>query len=159
MMIYIILRVQSMHLKPGEHIKVCPDCKKQNNGRMWYNKCDPDRFTSGNREIDKIIHEAQCKTRHYDDNLEWIPYDRFQDLKLIGEGGFAKIYSATWLNGDNRIKRNGPIIVALKKLKNSNSMTEAFINEVNKYFSIQLFRDLFRISHKCIINIIQLIEV
>src|SRR2546421_10213098 len=98
---------------------LCPDCNKPNTGRAWCDTCDPGRFlkerTSGNREIDNIIYEAQRKTRHYDDNLEWIPYDRFQELKPIGEGGFAKIYSAIWLNGDNRKKRTGPIKVALKK--------------------------------------------
>ena len=76
---------------------------------------------------------------HYDKNLEWIPYDRFQDIKSIGEGGFASIYSATWLDGEpishkNIKKRTKPIVVALKKLKNSKNM-EAFINEVN-YFGL-----------------------
>ncbi|CAB5396418.1 unnamed protein product, partial [Rhizophagus irregularis] len=28
--------------------------------------------------------------------LEWVPFDRFKDMKQIGEGGFAKVYSATW---------------------------------------------------------------
>ena len=76
----------------------------------------------------------------YDRNLEWIPYDRFQDIKSIGEGGFANIYSATWLDGvpiyrysKTREKaRTGPKTVALKKFKNSKNM-EAFINEVNQF--------------------------
>jgi serine/threonine protein kinase len=102
-------------------------------------KCDPGKFlkegkTSGNPEIDKLIHESQLKTTDYENNLEWIPYDRFQDIKSIGEGGFANIFSATWLDGipiyDKTKQRTGPIRVALKKLKNSENM-EAFINEVN----------------------------
>ena len=118
---------------------VCPDCKAPNTGYAWCNKCDPGKFlkegkTSGNPEIDKLIHESQLKTRHYHNNLEWIPYDRFQDIKSIGEGGFANIFSATWLDGeptlDKAKKRTKPIRVALKKLKNSEHM-EAFINEVN----------------------------
>src|SRR6185437_4366146 len=83
-----------------EHIVacgVCLNCKKPNTERAWCKKCDPGRL-NGNREIDNILHEAQRKTRNYDDNLEWIPYDRFENIKLIGEGGFAKIYSATWLD-------------------------------------------------------------
>jgi len=118
----------------------CPDCKAPNTGLAWCNKCDPGKFlkegkTSGNPEIDKLIHESQLKTEHYDDNLEWIPYDRFQDIKSIGEGGFANIYSATWLDGgpinyETTKRRTGPIKAALKKLKNSENM-EAFINEVN----------------------------
>ena len=67
--------------------------------------------------------------------MERIPYDRFQDIKQIGEGGFANIYSATWLDGiPNSFvmyikQRTKPVTVALKKLKKSDDM-EAFINEV-----------------------------
>ena len=122
---------------------VCPDCKKPNTGMAWCKKCDPGKFlkegkTSGIPEIDNLIYESQLKTTHYSRNLEWIPYDRFQDIKSIGEGGFASIYSATWLDGkpifDTTRKHTSPIRVALKKLKNSKNM-EAFINEVN-YFKL-----------------------
>src|SRR2546429_2487243 len=83
---------------------VCPDCKAPNAGYAWCNKCDPGKFlkegkTSGNPEIDKLIYESQLQTKHYYRNLEWIPYDRFQDIESIGEGGFANIFSATWLDG------------------------------------------------------------
>src|SRR5438874_10140554 len=79
---------------------VCPDCKAPNTGYAWCNKCDPGKFlkegkTSGNPELDKLIHESQLKTWDYCNNLEWISYDRFQDIKSIGEGGFANIFSAT----------------------------------------------------------------
>src|ERR1700743_2211018 len=122
---------------------VCPDCKKPNTGVAWCNKCDPGKFlkegkTSGIPEIDNLIYESQLKTEHYSNHLEWIPYDRFQDIKSIGEGGFANIYSATWLDGEpifgKTKERAKPIKVALKKLKNSKNM-EAFINEVN-YFKL-----------------------
>ena len=118
---------------------VCPECNKQNTGDAWCKKCDPGKFlkegkTSGNPEIDNLIYDSQLKIDRYRDVLEWIPYDRFQDIKPIGEGGFANIYSATWLDGIpvfdyKHKKRNGPVTVALKKLKNSDNM-EAFINEV-----------------------------
>ncbi len=119
---------------------ICPDCKAPNTGWAWCNKCDPGKFlkegkTSGNPEIDKLIHESQLKTGDYERNLEWIPY-RFQDIKSIGEGGFANIFSATWLDGKpvkyKTKKRSEPIRVALKKLKNSENI-EAFINEVNHF--------------------------
>src|SRR5437667_6459534 len=99
----------------------CPDCKKPNMGAAWCKKCDPGKFlkegkTSGIPEIDNLIHESQLKTTRYYNNLEWITYDRFQDIKSIGEGGFANIYSATWLDGEPEIgiktkKRTKPIIV------------------------------------------------
>src|SRR3954452_20598449 len=79
------------------HYGVCPDCKAPNTGYAWCNKCDPGKFlkegkTSGNPEIDNLIYESQLKTEDYFLTLEWIPYDRFQDIKSIGEGGFANIF-------------------------------------------------------------------
>src|SRR5947209_12669964 len=101
-----------------KYFGVCPDCKSPNTREAWCNKCDAGKFlkegkTSGNPEIDNLIYELQLKTSIYYQNLEWIPYDRFQDIKPIGEGGFANIYSATWLDGKptgiNREERLGPI--------------------------------------------------
>src|SRR6266540_2877422 len=89
---------------------ICPDCKQMNTGRAWCNKCDPGQFlregkTSGNVEIDKLICKAQLQTKDYHINLEWIPFDRLIDIKPIGEGGFASVYSATWLDGKPKGKR------------------------------------------------------
>ncbi|GES73523.1 kinase-like domain-containing protein [Rhizophagus clarus] len=120
---------------------VCSYCKKPNTGFAWCDKCDPGRFlkegkTSGNPEIDKFIHEAQLKTSTFEDNfynIEWIPYDRFQDIKQIGRGGFADIFSAIWLDGKpNRLSKSKKLpvhfTVVLKKLKTSD--VQAFINEI-----------------------------
>src|SRR4051794_24557943 len=84
---------------------VCFDCKGPNTTFAWCDKCDPGKFlkegnTSGNLEIDILIYESQLQTKEYDKNLEWIPFDRFQDVKSIGEGGFANIFSAIWLDGE-----------------------------------------------------------
>ena len=67
---------------------VCPDCKAPNTGRAWCNKCDPGKFlkegnTSGNPEIDSLIYKSQLKTVSYDGNLEWISYDRLQNIKAF----------------------------------------------------------------------------
>src|SRR5436305_2563754 len=110
---YIILKTEykfkaifSKQLRDDiKYYSICHDCNAPNVGLAWCNKCDPGKFlkegkTSGNPEIDKLIHESQHETIHYYDNLEWIPYDRFQDIKSIDEGGFANIFSATWLDGE-----------------------------------------------------------
>jgi hypothetical protein len=115
-----------------EHIEycgICNYCKRPNTGRRWCNKCNPGRKeSSGNDEIDNFILKVQRNTKHCDDNLQWIPYNKFKDIKQIGEGGFAKIYSAIW---SDELNSKGQIKVALKKLKSS---TEDFINEVNLFF-------------------------
>ena len=41
--------------------------------------------------------------------MEFVLYDRFKDVKFIAEGGFSKIYKATWVDG--RIYAKKVIIV------------------------------------------------
>jgi serine/threonine protein kinase len=75
-----------------------------------------------------------------DDQLfEWIPYDQFSDIKEIGKGGFATIYSAIWKDGPkcsgviNRKRewiREPGRLVALKCLRNSLNISRNFLNEV-----------------------------
>ena len=67
----------------------------------WCKECVPsdliEGWTSGNSEIDKFIKDTIYNARYY--LLEWVPFDRFEDIKQIGEGGFAKVYSAKWIDG------------------------------------------------------------
>jgi len=94
---------------------------------------------SGNEKIDNLIQEMQLKIDSYNDIIfEWIPYDQFIDMKKIGEGGFAEVYSAIWkvgpLNYDNskneytRNQQNKKI--ALKHLCKPRNITEESLNEV-----------------------------
>ena len=84
--------------------------------------------------MDKFLFETTTTNSH-NYNLEWVTFNRFINLKQIGEGGFSRVYSATWLDGIPKYDggertRSKPITVALKKIKDSNNMMEAFINEV-----------------------------
>ncbi|GBB98984.1 hypothetical protein RclHR1_33890001 [Rhizophagus clarus] len=57
-----------------------------------YFKNNFDNWTSGNNDIDKFIQSTQL-TVHYNakDAIEWIPYNKFYDIKYIAKGGFGKI--------------------------------------------------------------------
>ncbi|RIA81761.1 hypothetical protein C1645_809913 [Glomus cerebriforme] len=51
-------------LRLEKYRELCFDCEEPNTGWAWCNKCDPGRFlregkTSGNTEMDKLIHESQ----------------------------------------------------------------------------------------------------
>ena len=80
----------------------------------------------------------QLKIEHYKDIVfEWIPYNQFSDIKEIGRGGFATVYSAIWKDGplehkyDNgKYMRNSNYEVALKCLHNSQNIINEFLNEV-----------------------------
>src|SRR5437764_4783295 len=87
----------------------CSYCNKPFNEELWCKECDPFRmiegWTSGNNDVDKFIKDTIYDARKLNDRfyvcriLEWVPFDRFEEIKEIGEGGFAKVFSATWIDG------------------------------------------------------------
>jgi serine/threonine protein kinase len=102
-------------------IKLCPICQY-----------------SGNEVVDRLIQEMQLKINSNDDIVfEWVPYSQFDNIKEVGKGGFAKVYSAIWKNGplyyDNdkyEYTRNQNKKVALKCLNDSQNISNKFLNEV-----------------------------
>jgi hypothetical protein len=122
--------------------------------KVWCKECVPSciiqGWTSGNSEIDNFIkdtiYNAKSDYDYYHGKriyfplfLEWVPFDRFEDIKQIGEGGFAKVYSAKWIDGQAKYhKQDGswkksksePTIVALKRLNGSQNMSADYLNEV-----------------------------
>src|SRR5437763_10480950 len=99
---------------------------------------------SGNKVIDDFIgytlinHERIGK-------MEFVPYYKFNDLEFVAEGGFSKIYKATWIDGPIKhwvnYDRNGKMTVALKELNNSKNINSKELNEV-KYFVLLLIINL-----------------
>ncbi|RHZ50324.1 hypothetical protein Glove_501g7 [Diversispora epigaea] len=100
---------------------------------------DFDKWTSGNNTIDKLIQDAQLNAADEHKVIEWIPYDRLEDIKEIARGGFGTIYKATWIDGsitrwdveNQQWSRDGQRNVALKKFDNNfASLNEEFLNEI-----------------------------
>jgi hypothetical protein len=128
------------------------NCYNEKRRRPWCKECVPHciiEWTSGNHDIDEFIKDTIYDAKlTYDANyanyyptfLEWVPFDRFEDIKSIGVGGFAKVYSATWIDGQAKYKRQDdgswkrsdpePIKVALKRLNGSDNMSAEYLNEV-----------------------------
>ena len=112
----------------------------------WCKPCQIDNlkgnftnWTSRNEKIDNFIQEMQLKINDRQDIVfEWIPYNQFSDIKEIGKGGFATVYSAIWKDGQlyydkvtKKYVRSSPNYkVALKCLHNSQNVTNEFLNEV-----------------------------
>ncbi|POG65882.1 hypothetical protein GLOIN_2v1844504 [Rhizophagus irregularis DAOM 181602=DAOM 197198] len=85
----------------------CIECKQANTGQDWCQTCNSKRFqqnfnnwTSGNDDLDKFIQTNQLSAKNEQQLLEWIPYDRFHAVKYIAEGGFGKVYEASWKDGN-----------------------------------------------------------
>ncbi|GBC01702.1 hypothetical protein RclHR1_00430019 [Rhizophagus clarus] len=103
---------------------------------LCYNWCKPcqindlkedfKNWTSENEKIDKFIQEMQLRINEYNSIVvKWIPYNQFDNIKEIGTGGFATVYSAKW--------RDSNIMIALKYLHNSQNITNEFLNEAKSY--------------------------
>jgi len=112
--------------------------------RKWCKPCQIDNLkttnlTSGNEKIDNFIQKMQSKINSkWDIVFEWIPYNQFSDIKEIGRGGFATVYSAIWKDGPLKYNSSSKEYctkrlnykVALKCLHNSQNITNEFLNEV-----------------------------
>ena len=58
-----------------------------------------ENWTSGNEDINKFIQDTQLSADYYNEVLEWIPYDKFNNIEFIAKGGFGRVYRATWIDG------------------------------------------------------------
>src|SRR6266542_2336222 len=124
-------------------MSLCKECN-QKNDHNWCKACnakyfqqDFENWTSGNVDIDKFIQETQLSANTYFRALEWVPYDRFYNIKYIAKGGFGIVYRANLIDGlildwDNknqnwrRCKPNK--FLALESLNNSKNVTSEFIS-------------------------------
>ncbi|RHZ80379.1 hypothetical protein Glove_136g8 [Diversispora epigaea] len=87
--------------------EICPECnQKWDEYYKWCNPCnskhfqnDFNKWTSGDDKIDKLIQDAQLNAKISWQVIEWMPYDRFKDVKQIGKGGFGTIHYARWIDG------------------------------------------------------------
>ena len=121
------------------------NCYRPKKKKFWCKECVPsciiEGWSSGNSEIDDFIKDTIYNPGcdGYPLFLEWVAFDRFENVKQIGEGGFAKVYSATWIDGRAEyVKRDGnwekvdsePKEVALKRLNGSQNISAKYLNEV-----------------------------
>ena len=83
-----------------------------------------------------------------------MPFNKFENIKQIGEGGFAKVYSATWIDGkaeykyvDGSWRKDEPysIEVALKRLNESNNISKEYLNEVQYVYLIMIIVNFYLI--------------
>ena len=133
---------------------LCKECKQPNTYYYWCQPCNAKRFqqnfqnwTSGNHDIDEFIQKTQLKARNCGEFIEWVEYDRFENVEYLAEGGFGTTYKAIWKDGyihywdseNNQWKRYAECDVALKCLHNSQDITAEFLREVSHFsFKVKL---------------------
>jgi hypothetical protein len=117
-------------VKPKYEKKKCSECNKIRKAsdenhqicRLCY-KVKKRIISSGNKVIDDFIRYTQTNYSKSNGEMIFVPYEKFENIELIGEGGFSKIYKATWIDRSET--------VALKVLNNSKNITSKELNEVN----------------------------
>lgn len=72
--------------------------------------------------------------------MQWIPFENFNDVKFVSKGGYSTVFSATWVNKKDQVWDGAkqtfvekPLVVALKSLKNSQNLSDEFLDEVRNF--------------------------
>ncbi|CAB4414750.1 unnamed protein product [Rhizophagus irregularis] len=133
---------------------ICGECKEPGTGENWCQSCNSKRFkddfknwTSGNKVIDEFIQQSQLNAVHFNNYIEWIPFEKFQNITYIAEGGFGKVYSAEWPEGfieywdieNQKWYRDSMNKYVLKSLNNSSDICSDFLNEIKSHLQIYIF--------------------
>lgn len=138
----------------------CEECGEQCPSEdiwIWCKPCNARHFqqqfnswTSGNSIVDKFIQETQLNASDHFQKLEWIPHELFTDVEYLSQGGYGKVYKATWKNGyiykwnveKKEWSRRGELLgdtkVVLKSLFNSKEIPPEFFDEVKMFYIMYL---------------------
>ncbi|UZO03064.1 uncharacterized protein OCT59_023477 [Rhizophagus irregularis] len=138
---------------------LCETCKQPKTSHHYCRSCNSQHsqqnfknWTSGNHDVDEFIKKAQLKAKDVDHIIEWIEYDKFEDIEYLAKGGFGTTFKAIWKDGPQNInlncagplKRKGATKVALKCLNDSKDITTEFLKEVESnilvYSSVWIVR-------------------
>src|SRR3954451_19853490 len=109
--------------KPNTKFEKCKGCYKMRDYLSEFLICNSCQTPSGNKVIDDFIRYTTTKAAR---KMEFVPFNRFKDIEFIAEGGFSKIYKATWIDGPLNSNygigvmtdRYGKMTIALKELNN-----------------------------------------
>ncbi|RIB03764.1 hypothetical protein C2G38_746391 [Gigaspora rosea] len=122
----------------------CSNCNEYNTFPVWCQTCDPKEttqgWTSGDKALYDFIKNHQLETIAYDEVIEWIPFDKLKNMKLIGEGGFSTVFSAIWLDGVRKVEyedgkykrtRETSCKVAVKTLSSEDGSSDSLVEFKN----------------------------
>ena len=142
----------------------CEKCKQPKNAYGWCRICvfqqNFQNWTSGNHIVDKFIQKIQLKAKRTREIIEWIEYDRFENIEYLAKGGFGTTFMAIWKDGPikywdsqkNQWKRQKKYLyhpiypVALKCLHNSQNIVAEFLSEVRLLPYVILIVFIYKLS-------------
>ncbi|RGB33867.1 kinase-like domain-containing protein [Rhizophagus diaphanus] len=131
--------------------RICENCNKKCLATLYceycvrnYLKSKFSSWTSRNNVIDNLIQKCQIETLIPDKIIEWIPYNNLQNIEYLTKGGFAEIYTATWIDGryeewdseNQQLQRLGKHDVILKELENIENASQNWFEEAKSHLII-----------------------
>ncbi|RIB15945.1 hypothetical protein C2G38_2038983 [Gigaspora rosea] len=112
--------------------------------KAWCQLCDSPKvvqqITNTDKNIEDCIKEFQLRATAFEKVIEWIPFNRLRNTKVIGQEGFGKVYSAIWLDSKQMVEGDISVgyvrfrkkcEVALKTLPGSQAISSCFLNELS----------------------------
>ncbi|PKY38546.1 hypothetical protein RhiirA4_451550 [Rhizophagus irregularis] len=105
---YLLKKINIMNLEKRKEVYgICGECNEPGTGVHWCQSCNAKRFkenfknwTSGNKNIDELIQQSQLNALFSMKFLEWLPFEKFENVTYLTRGGFSKIYKADWPEGN-----------------------------------------------------------
>ncbi|RHZ48172.1 hypothetical protein Glove_557g60 [Diversispora epigaea] len=93
----------------------------------------------------------QLKANEYTEIIEWIPFDRFENVKYLANGGFGKVYKAKWLDGCIRLYNHQE--KRWIRLRQNNVCLKSFNTSTNKSAFLQEIKNQLEFRDKSAIQI------
>ncbi|PKC03103.1 kinase-like protein [Rhizophagus irregularis] len=121
------------------------DCYNEEDYKPWCKECVPNYIIEGwsseNHDVNEFIKDTiyNAKLSYIEDYLvylEWVPFNRFKDINLIGEAKYKRQDDGSWKKLDPE-----PIRVALKKLNESKNISVEFLNELKSLWKLNGFHN------------------
>jgi hypothetical protein len=86
--------------------RICENCHEECLATLYCEHCvrnylkeNFSNWKSGNYNIDNLIQQCQMEAIKLDRIVEWIPYNKLQNIKYLTKGGCSEIYTAYWIDG------------------------------------------------------------
>ncbi|GBB90972.1 hypothetical protein RclHR1_18040001 [Rhizophagus clarus] len=131
--------------------RICENCNKTCLATSFCEYCIQNHlqrnfsnWTSGNIDIDNLIKKCQNESNMPDMVIEWIPYNKLENIKYLTIGGFSEIYTADWTEGGynewdpkrSQLLRFGKQKVILKRLENIERANQSWFEEAKSHLTL-----------------------
>ncbi|RIA92859.1 kinase-like domain-containing protein [Glomus cerebriforme] len=131
----------------GSSKRICEYCQKECLAALYCEHCIRNylkgnfiNWTSGNEKIDYLIRKCQLESLTPNRIIEWIPYNKFSNIKYLTSSRYSEIFTANWIDGSynkwnpekQELRRYGTREVILKKSNNFKSVDQRYFFEEAK---------------------------